>query len=186
MAEHRPDRADQPQAPRGGYIRTIDTANRDAECARLRSRSHTLAHIADAVGFKSQSSVKFAIERALVAAITEPAEELRRLELMKLDQLAVAAWAVLEARHYLVSQGRLIRIEDGASPLEDDGPVLNAIDRLLKISERRSKLLGLDAPIRAEVTTIDHLDAQIAALEADLAGRPPVDEDAAIEGPASS
>jgi len=168
----------------GRFIRTIDTAERDAECAHLRARDYTYQQIADATGFTSRTGARFAVERALARTITEPGEELRRIELMKLDALARAAWRVLEARHYLVSQGRLIRLEDGAPPLEDDGPVLQAIDRLLKISERRSKLLGLDAPIRVGVSTIDHIDAEIAELQAELTARAANIEIAAIEGTA--
>jgi len=169
----------------GRFIRTIDTAERDAECARLRARDHTYQQIADATGFTSASGARFAVERALARTITEPGEELRRIELMKLDALARAAWRVLEARHYLVSQGRLIRLEDGAPPLEDDGPVLQAIDRLLKISERRSRLLGLDSPVRMEVLTIDAIDAQLAVLDAEIAGLTATNETPQIEGPAS-
>jgi hypothetical protein len=39
----------------------------------------------------------------------------------------------------------------------------------LRISERRSKLLGLDAPTEHRITTLDALDAQIAELEAQMA-----------------
>jgi len=46
--------------------------------------------------------------------------------------------------------------------MEDDAPVLQAIDRLVKIedarrrnSERRAKLNGLDMPVKAEVTGAD-------------------------------
>jgi len=169
----------------GRFIRTIDTAERDAECAHLRARDYTYQQIADATGFTSRTGARFAVERALARTITEPGEELRRIELMKLDALARAAWRVLEARHYLVSQGRLIRLEDGAPPLEDDGPVLQAIDRLLKISERRSKLLGLDSPVRMEVLTIDAIDAQLAVLDAEIAGLTATNETPQIEGPAS-
>jgi len=169
----------------GRFIRTIDTAERDAECARLRARDYTYQQIADATGFTSRTGARFAVERALARTITEPGEELRRIELMKLDALARAAWRVLEARHYLVSQGRLIRLEDGAPPLEDDGPVLQAIDRLLKISERRSRLLGLDSPVRMEVLTIDAIDAQLAVLDAEIAGLTATNETPQIEGPAS-
>jgi len=169
----------------GRFIRTIDTAERDAECARLRARDHTYQQIADTTGFTSASGARFAVERALARTITEPGEELRRIELMKLDALARAAWKVLETRHYLVSQGRLIRLEDGAPPLEDDGPVLASIDRLLKISERRSKLLGLDSPVRMEVLTIDAIDAQLAVLDAEIAGLTATNETPQIEGPAS-
>lgn len=44
-------------------------------------------------------------------------------------------------------------------------------------SERKAKLLGLDAPAQVEITTIDALDAQIAALEVQLAALPVLDAD---------
>jgi hypothetical protein len=50
----------------------------------------------------------------------------------------------------------------------DYGPVLAAIDRLVKIAERRAELRGLDSPQRTEIT-IDDLDRQIALLTAELA-----------------
>lgn len=37
-------------------------------------------------------------------------------------------------------------------------------------AERKAKLLGLDSPTQVQVTTMDALDAQIAALEVELAG----------------
>jgi hypothetical protein len=40
-------------------------------------------------------------------------------------------------------------------------------------AERKAKLLGLDAPQRHEVLTIDAIDAQIAALQAELAAPVP-------------
>lgn len=39
-------------------------------------------------------------------------------------------------------------------------------------ADRKAKLLGLDAPSKHEVVTIDALDAQIAALEVELASKP--------------
>jgi len=169
----------------GDYTRNIDTVERDAEAARLRARDHTFQEIADQLGFAGRNGARYAVERALASAIAEPAEELRRLELMKLDAMSRSAWEVLEAQHYLVSQGRVIHLGDG-EPLGDDAPVLHAIDRLLKISERRCKLLGIDAPVRMEVTSIDALDQQIAALEAELAERAAVGEDASAEGASGS
>ncbi|MFC6575537.1 hypothetical protein ACFQBS_02020 [Planomonospora parontospora] len=37
----------------------------------------------------------------------------------------------------------------------DHGAVLAAMDRVLKIMDRRARLLGLDAPARHEVLTLD-------------------------------
>ncbi len=40
--------------------------------------------------------------------------------------------------------------EGEETELTDDGPALDAIRTLLRIAERRSKLLGLDAPVKVE------------------------------------
>lgn len=49
-------------------------------------------------------------------------------------------------------------------------------------AERKAKLLGLDAPQKHEVVTVDYLDQQIAALEAELAGGTPAGEAAPASG----
>lgn len=56
-------------------------------------------------------------------------------------------------------------------PLDDDAPVLAACMTLLKIAERRAKLLGLDAPVKKilEVESGDGVDERIAGLLAKLA-----------------
>jgi hypothetical protein len=71
--------------------------------------------------------------------------------------------------HYEVSaSGRVATDEDGR-PLLDDKPKLAAIDRLLKIQDRRAKLLGLDSAQKVEVLTLDALDAERQRLVEQLA-----------------
>lgn len=154
----------------GRFERSADTAARDAQATGLRSRGYSYQAIADALGMHDRSAARKAVERALLATIAEPCEELRRLELMRLDTMAVSAWAVLDTPHPVVSDGKIM-VHVGAV-LTDPRPVLHAIDRLLKISERRSRLLALDAPIRVGVPTIADADAMIAALEAELGLQP--------------
>jgi hypothetical protein len=89
------------------------------------------------------------------------------VELAKLDALERAAWQVLRARHITVQHGKIVRDEDGNAVI-DDAPTLNAIDRILKIAERRARLLGLDAPVRSRIEVTDALDAQIEQLVAEL------------------
>jgi hypothetical protein len=101
-----------------------------------------------------------------MAIIREPAEELLRLELDRLDMMWRAAVEVLRRKHVTVSHGKVV-IVDG-QPLPDDAPVLNAIDRLLSIQARRAKLLGLDAPKKIEVLSMDVIDAEILRLSAEL------------------
>ena len=59
----------------------------------------------------------------------------------------------------------------GREPLTDNKPVLDALNVLLKIAERRAKLLGLDAPVKKqiEVTTGVGVDERIAEVLAELA-----------------
>ena len=47
-------------------------------------------------------------------------------------------------------------------------PRLHAIDRILKVMERRARLLGLDAPAKTDVRVTDVLDEQIQQLAAEL------------------
>ena len=47
-------------------------------------------------------------------------------------------------------------------------PRLAAIDRCLKIMERRARLLGLDATAKADLRISDSLDSQIERLAAEL------------------
>ncbi|MFD8667068.1 hypothetical protein ACFV1U_16945 [Streptomyces microflavus] len=145
---------DDPQArPHGGdgqFVRSLTTAQRDAEAARLRTQGWTYQRIADHLGFKQRADAYNAVKRVLDATVREAGEDIRALELERLDRLEAAANEVLEREHVTVSNGRVVAL-DGA-PLPDDGPVLAAIDRLLKIQERRAKLLGLDAPTKQAIT----------------------------------
>lgn len=151
---------------RGRFIRSVDTAQRDARAAELRRDGANYQEIADRLGFSDRSRARQAVERALAATVAEPAAELRALELARLDEMWRHAWAVLKREHVAHSNGRVVHLD--GKPLVDDGPVLNAIDRLLRIQERRAKLLGLDAPTRVESITIDQIESEISRLSAEL------------------
>lgn len=160
-----------PRRVRGGkgrFIRSIDTAERDAQACRLRSEGRNYDEIARDLGFSDRSLARRAVERALMAVIAEPAAQLRTLELARLDLLLGKAWGVLQAEHIVVSQGRVMAHPDTGEPMRDHTPVLHAIDRVLRISERRCKLLGLDAPVRVEAITVDMVEAEIVRLAAEL------------------
>ena len=130
-------------------MRSIQTAERDAEAARLRSRSMSYRQIAAALGI-DVAAAHAAVQRALHDTLAEPAGDVRALELEKLDRAERAVLAVLERRHLTVSHGKVISV--GGEPLEDDAPVLAAADRLVRISESRRKLLGLDSPVKVNLS----------------------------------
>lgn len=160
---------------RGRFARTADTAGRDAQAVELRGRGMTYRAIAEQLGLHDASAAHKAVQRAMVATVAEPCETLRRLELLRLDTMAVAAWEVLDAEHPLVSAGRIMALN--GEPLTDPMPVLHAIDRLLRIAERRARLLGLDAVIRVGAISMADIDAELVRLDAELAARPDPDAD---------
>lgn len=152
----------------GKFLYTVESAERDAEAARLRARGMSYQRIATALGYENKGTAWHAVNRVLKDTVQEAGDELRVIERERLDRLAEAAWAVLERQHVTVSNGRIISLH--GEPLPDDGPVLQAIDRLLRISESRRKLDGLDAPSRVSVDA-DQLGQEITAILDRLAGR---------------
>jgi hypothetical protein len=158
-----------PRAGRGRFVRTA--SERHAEAVRLRSEGHTYDEIARQLGYRDKATAYNAVQRTLTRAVREPADEVRQIELVRLDSLWMHAMKVLASPHVTVSNGRVVMVEDRAGqahPVPDDAPVLQAIDRLLRIMERRAKLLGLDAPAKVEVMSLDRIDQAIAELEREL------------------
>lgn len=147
------------------------TAYRDAEALACRARGWTYDRVAAEMGYTDRSGARKAVERAMSAAVRETAEEAKTLLLADLNAVKKEAWAVLEASHITVSQGRVVCITgpDGDEvPVPDDAPVLAAIDRIVKIDQEIAKIYGAYAPARSEVITLDAVDAKIRELEAEL------------------
>lgn len=156
----------------GKFTRTADTARRDAEACELRARGASYQQIADRLGYGDRSLAYRAVQRALTAVVVEDVEMLRTLECERLDEMTRHAWAVMADEHVLVDHGHVVHGPDG-KPLIDWRPTLRAVDTLLKVSERRSRLLGLDAPARTRVQVVSEsdVDAAIAELSAEIAAR---------------
>ena len=141
-------------------------AARDAEVLKLRMDGLQFDEIGRWLGVTKQRAHQL-FERGLARTRQEQADALRRLEQLRLDHLYAEALGVLRREHVVVDRGEIIK-DDAGHPLKDDGPVLSAIDRLLKIQDRRAKLLCLDAPAKHEVLTLDAIDAEVYRLEAEL------------------
>lgn len=150
----------QPRDPRGMWFRGVESIERDAEALRRRSKGWSLQRISDDLGYGGKGNVSAAITRAKQDIIAEPARELIAQELAVLDHLIDRALEVLDREHMTISHGRVMRI--GAPPEEgdtderpfvlDDGPTLQAITTLQRLTESRRKLLGLDAAVRVDAT----------------------------------
>jgi DNA-directed RNA polymerase specialized sigma24 family protein len=116
----------------------------------LRAAGATYRQIADLLGVSTSTAWK-CVDRGLMATRQEPADKLRPLELVRLDHLQAVAVEVLRAKHALIQGGKLVLDERG-QPYTDHGPVLAAINTLLRIQERRAHIAGLDAPTRVDAT----------------------------------
>ena len=156
-----------------GRRRSLATRENDARVLELRRRGLSYAQISTQMGWKSDASAYFAVNRALADQAREVSAEVIQIETDRLDEMTRTLYRVLATKHYVVSagSGKVALHPDTGQPLQDDGPVLQAVAGLLRISERRSKLLGLDAPTktRIEVITEDVIDAEMAALARQVA-----------------
>lgn len=109
----------------------MTAVERQRDALELRKSGLSYDAIATRLGYAHASGAHKAVTLALKRTIQEPADELRRVEVERLDAALSAIWKkVLSGDTW-------------------------AIDRMLKIMERRAALLGLDAPQRREVTGKD-------------------------------
>ena len=143
-------------------------AQRRTRVLAMRTEHRPYADIAAELGITDTVARNdyLAARKQAAAELTASVIEHRATELIKLDALEREAWKVLKARHITVQHGKIVRDGDD-KPIEDDAPVLQAIDRLERLMKRRAALLGLDAPVRVEVSA--EVDDQIAAIAAALA-----------------
>jgi hypothetical protein len=144
---------------------------RDAQSLGYRARGWTYERIANEMGYTNRSGAQKAVERAMAAAVRETTEAAKALLLADLNALKKEAWQVLESNHITVSHGQVVTITgpDGERvPVPDDSPVLNAIDRIVRIDQEMAKIYGAYAPTRSEVITLDAVEAEILKLEAEI------------------
>jgi DNA-binding CsgD family transcriptional regulator len=111
--------------------RKMRARDREVEALNLRKSGATYDQIGKTLGITTQGAYKAIIRslQRLNEKNTEGTEELRRLEVERLDRMLAAIW------------GQVLNGNQGA------------IDRALRIGERRAKLLGLDAPTKTDLTT---------------------------------
>jgi hypothetical protein len=104
--------------------RDVNAANRAVMAVQLRAQMLTYEEIAKRAGFANAGTCRKAIMRELDRTIVKKVDELRLQELSMLNQLHDEIWQLFINK---ANKGRLF-----------------AADRILAISERRSKLMGLD------------------------------------------
>lgn len=102
---------------------------RAVQAFELRKNGASLRQIAEQLGYADPSGAHKAIMTLLKRERVEAVEDYRKVELARLDAMLLAIASQVRSGH------------------------LGAIDRALKIMERRAKLLGLDAPEKLDWTS---------------------------------
>ena len=95
---------------------------RQRRALELRKAGLGYQAIAARLGYASHSGAIKAVQTAMRRTLQEPADELRALELARLDDLLRGIWVAARTGN------------------------VQKIDRVLRIMQRRASLLGLDAP----------------------------------------
>jgi hypothetical protein len=144
-----------------------------AEAARLKALGTPLEGIAESFGWFSEeglpdtSRVATAIRAHLASMYRFTVDEMKVIELQSLDELEYRLWKLLDGQHVVISQGRIVRDENG-DPVPDSRFVLETADRIQKVKDQRAKMMGLYAPAKFEVISIDRIEAEISKLEQQL------------------
>jgi len=115
----------------GNQQREVNVHDKQLKALELRKSGVSYDAIAGKVGYRSKKAAFAGVKSALKKTLQEPADEVRKLELERLDTMTLAI--ANDVRH-----GNL-----------------GAIDRNLRIMKRRAELLGLDAPTKIAPTDPD-------------------------------
>ena len=141
-----------------------ELVDKEVKVLELRRAGLTWQRIAEETGYADHTGAYAAYKRAIKRTQQQPADELREAELDRIDRLQLALWP---------------------KAMKGDNASINTIVRLM---ERRARLLGLDTPIKIQqdITTwtgdesIDRAVKDLAALltanDADSTGESDVGE----------
>ncbi len=125
--------------------RAAQREERRQRALEMRRTGASFLQIAKKLEYRNPAEAARDVTKLLTATVRETSEEVRAVELARLDGLMVTLW-----------------------PSARRGD-LQAVDRVLKIMERRAKLLGLDAAQKHEIVTQDAIEMEIKRLEAEMA-----------------
>lgn len=117
----------------------------------------------------SHTEVGRLIMDEIAEKVEVPREAVRIKMLDEIDRMILQCEAILAADIYIVNHGKVIKDDEG-NPLIDHEAKLKVMDRLLRMLERRAKLLGVDMPVLVEQThrTVTRMDDSIASLIAEM------------------
>jgi hypothetical protein len=118
--------------PEDANISEADLLAKEAKVLDLRRAGFTFQRIAEEVGYNQASGAQRAYNRIMARNIPQAPEEHRQQELDRLDRMQVALWP------------RAMKGDD------------KAINTIIRLMERRARLVGIDAPTRIQAEVVNY------------------------------
>lgn len=127
---------------RGGNVtRRIQAMEKQRRALEMRKAGATYHAIAQAVGYGDASAARKAIERAIADVIQEPAQEVRTIQIERLNHMLLTLWPKVQAG--------------------DE----RAIDTALRVMDKLDRLMGTDSASQVDVNV--HHDGAVLVIDGD-------------------
>jgi hypothetical protein len=146
----------------GGYRKTIEAAERRQRAAEMRSKGATWKQVADEYFRGNTGNAWAGVKQFWTEQPRETVEEIRSMMVAKIEDLEAEVRAVMARKHYLISEGHIVRHHGddcdrgprcGCPAVEDDEPIYRGVDRVRQLVETQLKLIpGLAAATKVEST----------------------------------
>jgi len=169
-----PDPEDRPRDPYAGGVKISKLPDRQAvvvqlclRAAELRSQHRTFAQIAAELELESPADAQRAVRQGLALTPADDVREVRRLEDMRLAEIAVKQRDILLNPPPLAQLGKIVVDGDGV-PVPDEQARSKAAEVLLKVSAEMRKLHGADAPKKTMAITHEMVAERIMELKREL------------------
>lgn len=137
-----------------------ETWAKQDHAAVLRASGMTYQQIANACGYANHVGAMKAVDAAMRRNVYDAVDEVRRVELARLDHITAQLWPVIEGNNGV-------------------NAALRATEQYMRVSERRARLTGMDAPerkaMKAEIThdvrieVVEHVSEYLNLVDAVVA-----------------
>jgi hypothetical protein len=124
----------------------VQIAEKRLQAMELRIAGYGYVEIAQKLGYFGPGTAYKAVQAAIKATAAPLAGELREIEAARLDKMTKALWPFVEGHPAVEADPERGIVAEPAVP-----PDLDMLDRVLKIMQRRARLLGLDEPQKKDV-----------------------------------
>ncbi|MEU6597864.1 hypothetical protein [Streptomyces flaveolus] len=171
---------------RGRYTRSVDTAERDAEAARLFTQGLNYREIGEELGVTKWTAMR-AVARAAQAVAKEAGQEVLKYHASRLEYAYAKAIEIAEADHVMVSHGKVVCGEDG-KPLRDHAPVLAALREARQTLDSFRIMFGLNQPVKVDATVhqVTQQDLELQEMLREAKARTELEERQILDGPAEA